>query len=86
MIRKIQVKSKEKKKKDWNYNSLLEAAGDIFIWITLIMYNGRALIATITATFQANVRVTTKERSREPHQMTEEGILTKIKTHTKVGR
>ena len=43
--------------------SLLEAAGATFLFIALIIYKGSALIATMTATFHANGRVTTKDKS-----------------------
>lgn len=46
-----------------NYRSLLEAAGASFLRISLIMYRGIVLIATMTAVFQAKPTVTTKDRS-----------------------
>lgn len=46
------------------YNNLLEAAGANLFRSSFMMHNGTALIATITATFQANPVVITKERSR----------------------
>jgi len=45
------------------YSSLLEAAGDTFRLMSFMMYNGRALIATMTATFHPKVSVTTKDKS-----------------------
>jgi hypothetical protein len=45
------------------YRSLLDAAGASFLRISLIMYKGIVLIATITAVFQAKASVMTNERS-----------------------
>lgn len=59
-----------------NYNNLLDAAGATLRLMSLKMYSGRALIATITATFQAKVRVTTNVRSGIviEHQHAAEGM------------
>ena len=54
-----------KKVHNYIYNNLLEAAGDILMWISLMIYSGTALMAMITATFHANASETTKERSGE---------------------
>jgi hypothetical protein len=45
------------------YCSLLDAAGAILLLMSLMMYNGSALMATMTATFHAYGIVTTNERS-----------------------
>jgi hypothetical protein len=42
---------------------LLDAAGAILLLMSLMMYNGSALMATMTATFHAYGIVTTNERS-----------------------
>ena len=46
-----------------SYNSLLDAAGATLLRMNLIMYSGNALMATMTATFQANREERTKVRS-----------------------
>jgi len=46
-----------------DYRSLLDAAGEILLLMNLITYNGKALTATITATFQAKRTEMTNERS-----------------------
>ena len=48
-----------------SYNSLLDAAGATLLRMNLIMYRGNALIATITATFQANREDNTNDKSVE---------------------
>ena len=45
------------------YNSLLDAAGATLLRMNLIMYSGNALMATMTATFQANREDKTNDRS-----------------------
>ena len=47
-----------------SYNSLLDAAGATLLRMNLIMYSGNALIATMTATFQAKRDESTKDKSR----------------------
>ena len=54
---------KEVKSQVCIYNNLLEAAGAILMWISLMIYSGTALMAMITPTFHANASETTKERS-----------------------
>ena len=49
--------------KSAGYSNLLEAAGAIRLLITLMMYSGSALIATMTASFHANPTEATKVRS-----------------------
>jgi hypothetical protein len=46
-----------------NYSNLLYAAGATLLLMNFTMYNGNALTATMTATFQAKRVETTKERS-----------------------
>lgn len=48
-----------------HYSNLLEEAGEIFALMNLITYNGKALTATMTATFQTKRTDMTNERSLE---------------------
>ncbi len=45
------------------YNSLLDAAGATLLRMNLMMYRGNVLMATMTATFQANREDKTKDKS-----------------------
>ena len=47
------------------YNNLLEVAGATLLRMSLMIYSGRELIATITATFQIKGTDVTKARSED---------------------
>ena len=50
-------------KKKSHHNNLLDVAGATLLRISLIIYNGSELTATMTATFHANLTEVTNARS-----------------------
>ena len=68
------------------YRSLLEAAGEILLFMNLITYNGKALTATITATFQTKRTETTNDRSAEAHVFRGVHRTRRVETRTEILR